>query len=913
MMKRMLIDASMSGEVHVAVVDGNHLIDYDFEDTSKRPTKGNIYLSAVSRVEPSLQAAFLEYGSERMAFLPMPEIHVDYYKIPTADRDRLTAALRAIENDADDLPHTSSTALEESDEDFLNNLDIEDEDFEVGEPAELAAEPQRLNYHDASQALYEAQNPVTLPASRQEIILSLVDQMLGQPPENFVPVQNNYGLINEMLENQSFPTVFPNEDITEVRRQRPERPLTRESAEASELRIARERRNLIRSYKIQEVIKRRQVMLVQVTKEERGTKGAAATTYISLAGRYCVLMPNAPSAGGVSRKITNPNDRRRLKEILSDLRVPDGMSVILRTAGLEAGKEDIARDLTYLLRLWDSIREVTMRSNAPALVYEEGDLIKRSIRDLFTDEVGEILITGDTAYDEACRFMQILLPEQMNRVKKYDQAVPLFARYGVDQQITDLHNPLVQLPSGGYLVIHQTEALVAIDVNSGRATRERNIEETAYRTNLEAAVEASRQIRLRDLAGLIVIDFIDMEDHRHRIGVERRMRDAMKIDRARYQTGRISSFGLMELSRQRLRPSVVESHFMTCPDCQGSGYTRAPLSTARQLLRALEAEASRSAGQRLTVYAHTQVALLLLNDFRNQLNDLEVRYNVQVRCQTDDTQALAQYKIERHRIKMATAPPANRAHKTLDQSGTVHLEDVDLYNLPFDASAESSQPTSDDGELNQVMLDDTGDADRNGRSRRSRRGGRGRSRSGRGDEMDALPESEAGAVPAVTGRQRLRDRGGRGAALGAGEANIETPAVAAIVAFGTESTSDKPVPSEARAPRQRRGRGRSRSDAPVPEVVSGEMTRESGLAGGMPTNDALPILHNSASISAANQKRAEGDPSAMKPEITTPQPTISTSANNNATQLPSDSMPVTSSMAEGEDRKSGWWQRLMKN
>ena len=911
-MKRMLIDASMAGEVHVAVVDGNFLADYDFEDTSKRPTKGNIYLSAVSRVEPSLQAAFLEYGSERMAFLPLPEVHVDYYKIPTADRDRLSAALRAIESEDGDLTHTM-TATDSLDEHFLNDLDIEDENFDNDDLSENSFSdtdvggdrPEQIPYHEAGRGLYDAQQPVTLPASRKEILLALVDQFLAGAPENIEPVQNNYAVINEMLENKSFPTIFPpNENALADLPQRRERSLTREGAEASELRIARERRNLIRSYKIQEVVKRRQVMLVQITKEERGTKGAAATTYMSLAGRYCVLMPNAPSAGGVSRKISNPNDRRRLKEILSDLRVPDGMSVILRTAGLTAGKEDIARDLTYLLRLWDSIREATMRSNAPALVYEEGDLIKRSIRDLFTDEVGEILITGDEAYDEARRFMQILLPEQMNRVKKYDQAVPLFARYGVDQQIADLHNPMVQLPSGGYMVIHQTEALVAIDVNSGRATRERNIEETAYRTNLEAAVEAARQIRLRDLAGLIVIDFIDMEDHRHRIGVERRMRDAMKIDRARYQTGRISSFGLMELSRQRLRPSVVESHFMTCPACQGSGSTRAPLSTARQLLRALEAEAARSAGQRLTVYAHSQVALLLLNDFRTQLSDLEARCNVQVRCQTDDSQAVAQYKIDRHRIKMAAPQHANRSHKTLDESSAVHLEDVDLYNLPFDADAPNSvlrpQAIVEEGELNQVMLDEPGaEGERNGRARRSRRGGRGRSR--RGDETLPADGNETAIPAAAAGRQRLRDRGSRSAGnnpvAGTSEAGNEpTTAIANTPQAGKTEDSSEP-----RAPRQRRGRGRSRND--MPAGANGETTRESGLAGGMPSNVELPILHNSASVSAARGRSEQPVTAQIAAPI----------ANNNAQPPLPDSAPVTISTAEGEGGKSGWWQRLMKS
>lgn len=904
-MKRMLIDATMPGEVHVAVTDGNYLLDYDFEDTSKRPTKGNIYLSAVSRVEPSLQAAFLEYGSERMAFLPMPEVHVDYYKIPTADRERLTAALRAIETEENDVPLTPAAAPDALDERLLDDLDVE-EDYEVIEEGEP-------NY---THSLYDSQQPLSLPTSQADIKKMLLDELMGIPPADYIPVQNNYAIINELLAEQN--SVQPTSVMAESRvsHQRPVykgRPgyLARENAEATELQMARERRNLIRNYKIQEVIKRRQVMLVQITKEERGTKGAAATSYISLAGRYCVLMPNAPSAGGVSRKISNPNDRRRLKEVLSDLRVPDGMSVILRTAGLEADKGEIARDLTYLLRLWDSIREVTLKSNAPALVYEEGDLIKRSIRDLYTDEIGEILIAGNDAYQEAQRFMQILLPEHTGRVKLYDQSVPLFARYGVDQQITDLHNPLVQLPSGGYLVIHQTEALVAIDVNSGRATRERNIEETAYRTNLEAAVEAARQIRLRDLAGLIVIDFIDMEDARHRIGVERRMRDAMKIDRARYQTGRISSFGLMELSRQRLRPSVVESHFMSCPHCQGSGYTRAPLSTARQLLRALEADAARAPQHRLTAYAHPQVALLLLNDFRLQLHELESKYNVQVRCQSDEQQVISQYRIERARIKMNPLP-APRANKSLDQSSVVHLDDVDLYNLPaaMDEEGAFGPVTENQESLNPVMMDEGSDEDGGrGRNRRSRRGGRGRGR-GRGnegsDESVTVSEDMVGGTPTATGRQRLRDR----------------QAIPKEASFAAESSTTGMGEAEAHSGRSRQRRGRNGSAArergTTSAVAGNEMVRESGLAGGMPSGEALPILHNSASISAA-QAKGQGVTHSLSaaPEqihVSTPSAPPTAIANNNQTVLP-DTAPVVITTNEGDEgsRKSGWWQRLMKN
>ncbi|HEY4433202.1 MAG TPA: ribonuclease E/G, partial [Candidatus Cybelea sp.] len=427
----------------------------------------------------------------------------------------------------------------------------------------------------------------------------------------------------------------------------------------------RRRYHSSRHYKIQEVIQRRQIMLVQVAKEERGNKGAALTTYLSLAGRYCVLMPNTNRGGGVSRKITSLSDRRRLKEILEELDIPDGMGVIVRTAGAERSKAEIKRDYEYLLRLWNEIRDLTLKSTAPALIYEEGNLIKRSIRDLYTRDLDEVLVEGEEGYRTAKAFMRTLMPSHAKRVQPYrDPQIGLFHRFQVESQIDAIHSPVAQLKSGGYIVINQTEALVAIDVNSGRATRERNIEETATRTNLEAADEIARQLRLRDLAGLIVIDFIDMEEHRNHGAVERRLKDALKNDRARIQVGRISPFGLLEMSRQRLRPSLTEASTQPCPHCGGTGFIRSVESTALSVLRAIEEEAIRQRASELCVYVPTAVALYLLNQKRDSLARIEQHYAIKILVDHDDSLIPPSFRIERLRAREAGEIPVRRSIQT---------------------------------------------------------------------------------------------------------------------------------------------------------------------------------------------------------------------------------------------------------
>ena len=531
MTMRMLIDAAHAEETRVVVVDDGQLLDFDFESSTKRQIKGNIYLAKVIRVEPSLQAAFVEYGGNRHGFLPFSEIHPDYYQIPQADREMLEKLER-----------------------------------EAQAKAAAEAEPEQGNGANGQ----AAEGPQSVTQDAEEETADVVDE------------------------------------------------------------LARRRARLLRSYKIQEVIKRRQILLVQVVKEERGSKGAALTTYLSLAGRYCVLMPNTPRGGGISRKIVNPDDRRRLKAIAAELDVPPGMGLIIRTAGAERSKAEIKRDYEYLLRLWNEIRETTLKSIAPCLIHEEGDLVRRALRDLYTRDIEEVLIEGEAAYRTAKRFMQMLMPSRARQIKLYEDEVPLFYRYQVEEQLDKMYRPVVTLPSGGSIVIHTTEALTAIDVNSGRSTRERHIDETAVKTNLEAADEIARQLRLRDLAGLIVIDFIDMADQRHQRAVEKRLKDALKADRARIQVGRISMFGLLELSRQRLRPSLQELSSQTCPHCEGTGVVRSTESCALQALRLIQDAGIKREAKVLEVRLPSEVAFYLLNRKRELLVRLEQRYGLTV-------------------------------------------------------------------------------------------------------------------------------------------------------------------------------------------------------------------------------------------------------------------------------------------
>ena len=629
MSKRMLIDATHAEETRVVVVDGNRLEDFDYESTTKKQLKGNVYLAKITRVEPSLQAAFVEYGGNRHGFLSFNEIHPDYYQIPVADREKLVA-----------------------DEDESDN----DEGGEAGDS---------------------------------------VEEVGGDEVEE---------------------------------------------------EVERRRRPSYRGYKIQEVIKRRQIVLVQIVKEERGNKGAALTTYLSLAGRYCVLMPNTNRGGGISRKISNPKDRKRLKTVLDGLNIQDGVAVIVRTAGAERSKAEIKRDYDYLMKQWDQIRELTLASTAPALINEEANLIKRSIRDLYTKQIEQVLVEGDAGYRLAKDFMKTLIPSHAVRVKTYkDGGIPIFHRYQVENQIDAIHNQTVQLKSGGYIVLDSTEALVAIDVNSGRATRERNIEETALKTNLEAAEEIARQLRLRDLAGLIVIDFIDMEHSRNIHAVERKLKESLRADRARIQVGRISHFGLLEMSRQRLRPSLTETSSNTCPTCGGAGHVRSIEATALHVLRAIEEEGIRKRSAQITVHIPTAVALYVLNQKRQTLSEIETRYDLSISIETDDGLIPPEYRLDRSRDTDHLAIEPSESSATVDDSEQAEAgrrkrrsrrrrskrRDDEAVETTETVEAKTEVTETKSDELATEAIDaDSGESDSEPRKRRrrGRRGGRRRSR-----------------------------------------------------------------------------------------------------------------------------------------------------------------------------------------
>ena len=588
MTKRMLIDATQSEETRVVLTGGNRVEDFDFEVSKRRPLKGNIYLAQVTRVEPSLQAAFIEYGGNRHGFLAFNEIHPDYYRIPMEDREALLA------EQAIDLESSLPSELNESDD---------DEDTQSSQEENNLDQATTSSENNSSESFRETEDATD---------------------ETGDAISKTEDVSNGLLET--------NVDASTSGRENTNGPVTRKP----------------KRYKIQEVIARRQIMLIQVVKEERGNKGAALTTYLSLAGRYCVLMPNTPRGGGVSRKIISPLDRKRLKNVVEGLNLPDGMAAIVRTAGSERTKTEIKRDYEYLIRLWDQIRESTLVSTAPYLVHEEANLIKRSIRDLYTRDIDEILIEGEEGYKLAKSFMKTLMPSHAKRVQRFSSGgVPIFNKFKIETQLDYLYEPTVQLRSGGYIVLNQTEALVAVDVNSGRSTKERNIEETALKTNLEAAEEIARQLRLRDLAGLVVIDFIDMYENKNQHAIERKMRDVVKSDRARIQMSRISQFGLMELSRQRLRPSVMEASTQQCPHCAGSGVQRSIDSAALQVLRNLEEEGISQQAAQVTVFVPTEIGFYLLNRKRDVLNEMEERYEFKILLNPDDKLILPEHRIER--------------------------------------------------------------------------------------------------------------------------------------------------------------------------------------------------------------------------------------------------------------------------
>ncbi len=841
MAKRMLIDATHPEETRVVVLNGTRLEEFDFESSTKQQVKGNIYLAKVTRVEPSLQAAFVEYGGNRHGFLAFSEIHPDYFRIPVGDRERPGGGYRADatgpEPSAEDAgvplaaalpePVAVATAPSRADDaaaeeaagaddavDEVAAADQADGDERAGVAASAIERPwgaaggagTEIDSAEIDGAEIEstaaenregafAEAAVRAEAAQRELPWEDVTPFVpvasdpdadrpGSAPISSEPAESPGELVgyaalrtdDALAELRSMSAAdwaaAPDDNVVETAeaaasvesaetalRTQGHAPLEGENGEPEIIEILggdefeeaeRQRSRAPRHYKIQEVVKRRQIMLVQVTKEERGNKGAALTTYLSLAGRYCVLMPNTARGGGVSRKITSIGDRRRLKDILEELDIPEGMGVIVRTAGAERSKAEIKRDYEYLLRLWNEIRELTLRSTAPALIYEEGNLIKRSIRDLYTRDLDEVLVEGEEGYRTAKAFMKMLMPSHAKRVQPYrDPQIGLLHRFQVESQIDAIHSPIVQLRSGGYVVINQTEALVAIDVNSGRSTRERNIEETALRTNLESAEEIARQLRLRDLAGLIVIDFIDMEEHRNQGAVERRLKDALKNDRARIQVGRISPFGLLEMSRQRLRPSLVEASTQPCPHCGGTGFIRSTESTALYVLRSIEEEGMRRRSAEVCVYVPTAVALYILNHKRDSLAQLEARYGVHVLVARDDALIPPAFRLERLR---AYEPGEAASAVPLPLTQAPELEEEEPEEDDGDATgAAGAEPQGGDDD------EERGRARRRRRRRRRHDDERGAATSERAAEDGGEQAAEPVAARARAGR---RERNG---------------------------------------------------------------------------------------------------------------------------------------------------------
>ena len=702
MANKMLIDASHPEETRVVVVRGNRVEEFDFESANKKQLRGNIYLAKVIRVEPSLQAAFVDYGGNRHGFLAFSEIHPDYYQIPVADRQALLAEEARQERDAEaDEERAARRGNRRRRNERKSSAATDDS---VSEAADAG---------DAEGGASDGDAPAATASADGDD-----DHGAGHGDDN--------GESHGEDEADVIESVGSEDAMEEV----PERP-----------------RQVRRQYKIQEVIKRRQVLLVQVVKEERGNKGAALTTYLSLAGRYSVLMPNTGRGGGISRKITSAADRKRLKTVAQELEVPEGMGVILRTAGASRTKAEIKRDFEYLMRLWESVRELTLQSSAPALTYEEGSLVKRAIRDLYNKDIDEVLVAGEEAYKDAKDFMRMLMPSHAKNVKPYREVQPIFAKFGVEAQLDAMFSNQVTLKSGGYIVINQTEALVAIDVNSGRATREHNIEDTAHKTNCEAADEVARQLRLRDLAGLIVIDFIDMEEKRNNRSVERRLKEALKNDRARIQVGRISAFGLMEMSRQRIRTGVLEGSTVPCPHCAGAGIVRAVPSVALHVLRAVEEMLIKSNSHHLIVRTRTEVALYILNQKRSHLRSLEDRFGVDITILADDSHTGSHaFAIERGE---AIANP--RPIPTTVQVDSVLMPEDEEPEVAEDEVEEEAEEGEEE-EREERPRPPRGEGRREGGGRESG------PRAEAGDRNGERGEGEGGRRR----RRRRRRRGGRG-------------------------------------------------------------------------------------------------------------------------------------------------------
>ncbi len=903
MTMRMLIDARHQEETRVAVLKGNRIEEFDFESADHKQIKGNIYLAKVTRVEPSLQAAFVDFGGNRHGFLAFSEIHPDYYQIPKEDREALLA-----EEAAHAEEEAALRAAEDADDYGESALDrIEDED----------------GGDDMGGSLTE------IDSDDRESVATIEG---GHVENGFENGDDDYEADAQDSEDDG----AKSREEEDGEEDRPRRGRRRQgqgrgrSKEADELRA--KRMALRRRYKIQDVIQRRQVLLVQVVKEERGNKGAALTTYLSLAGRYCVLMPNSSHGGGISRKISSSSDRKRLKSIIAELNLPKSMGCIVRTAGLQRTKTEIKRDFDYLARLWDEIRETTLGSSAPTLIHSDSDLIRRAIRDIYNRDIEEVIVEGEDGYRAARDFMKLLMPSHAKKVKQYADPVPLYQRNGAEDQLSAMYDPVVQLKSGGYIVINPTEALVSIDINSGRSTKEYGIEATALNTNLEAAREIARQLRLRDMAGLVVIDFIDMEYGSNVRKVEKAMKDALKNDRARIQVGRISSFGLMEMSRQRLRTGVLEATTRSCPHCDGSGLVRTASSAGLSALRLIEDEAARGRGSIITLYASSEAAIYLLNAKRANLAEIEELYGVQV-------EVIPEGENEGAKMRVASSGP--RPEFTPRFEPIVIEEDDDIEEFEDEAEDEEGR----------VADDEDSDGRRRGRRKR-RRGGRGRDRDQReerpaaADAEDDDEAEEAEAAPGETGavegddgegprkrrRRGRRRRGGRGRGEGdlreEGEARADGDDAEESFVDDAAPGADASAAAEAEAEPapKKRGRRKKVEDAPLEaEAIAAPQSEVEAGAEEKPKRarrkKAGPAAETVAETVAEAEAGTSAEPEAAEERPAKPARTRRKKADEPAAAAP-DAAEASPEFARSEPEpagadggdspespRRGWWQR----
>ncbi|WP_170523860.1 ribonuclease E/G [Ruegeria arenilitoris] len=896
MAKKMLIDATHAEETRVVVVDGNKVEEFDFESENKRQLAGNIYLAKVTRVEPSLQAAFVDYGGNRHGFLAFSEIHPDYYQIPVADREALmeeerayAEAMKARDEAEESKPkkrrsRSRSKAAEVKTDDPVETLDVSaeptgmetidlveedaaDQDVPEGtSPMETVAEtPVEEPSEDASDEPADEKAEVEADAAPAEPVET--DEPYADAADD-ADAEADEAKPDAAAKDDTIESVADDDDSEDIRPPRKPRP---------------------RRYKIQEVIKVRQVLLVQVVKEERGNKGAALTTYLSLAGRYCVLMPNTARGGGISRKITNAADRKKLKEIASEIDVPTGAGLIIRTAGAKRTKSEIKRDYEYLQRLWEQIRELTLKSIAPAKIYEEGDLIKRSIRDLYNRDIDEVLVEGEGGYRIAKDFMKMIMPSHAKNVKRYEDQLPLFARYQVESYLAGMFNPTVQLKSGGYIVIGVTEALVAIDVNSGRATKEGSIEETALKTNLEAAEEVARQLRLRDLAGLIVIDFIDMDERKNNLAVEKRLKDKLKTDRARIQVGRISGFGLLEMSRQRLRPGMLEATTQPCPSCHGTGLIRSDDNMALSILRQIEEEGTRRRSREVLVRCPVSIANFLMNQKREHIAQIEARYGLSVRIEGDIHLVSPDFSMEKFKTASRIVPEASAPVV----SATASLMDlVDSEDEVEDSAVEPEQ------------------AEEEAKPKRKRRRRRRKKNGGNGEQAEATSSDEAAEDKATTEAQPEESGTEKTAESESAPAETAEAGAENVTEGEAEQAEEKSAkPKKRRAPRRKKTAEVEEAPAPEPEVAEEAVQ----AAAETPADEAAGAEDN-APEAQAEEPVEESEPE-VAAEVETPDAEPVAEAPEAATEEKAEDAaePVLETVAEepepspAKPKRRGWW------